>query len=74
MNNHPNRGGRRSEYRTPTPAELAAAQHHTGWSDQDCADAVCVPAPTWRSWKAGERTMPAGAWALFRIRAGMMKP
>lgn len=72
--NHPNRAGcgRHALCVTPRPGWIKAAQAKVGWDDQRCADACCVSVATWQGWTTGLMRMPAGAWKLFRMQAGLL--
>lgn len=72
-NNHPRRS-KLARFFQPSPRHVIDMQLRLGWDDQRCADACCVSAETWRSWKAGEKHMPAGAWRLMQYEAGVLRP
>lgn len=72
MTNHPARSRRGACFR-PTADEIREVQHGLAWSDERCADACCVAVKSWCEWRTGERKMPAGAWRLFRIVAGVLE-
>lgn len=74
--NHPSRRAGADRFAPcvrPRPSWIVAAQAKVGWTDARCAEACCVPEATWVGWKSGQMAMPAGAWKLFRIEAGLLK-
>lgn len=70
---HPARS-RRGPCFIPKPSEIAVAQQHAGWTDEVCAERICVSLLTWQRWKSGSIAMPAGAWKLFRYEIGWLRP
>jgi DNA-binding transcriptional regulator YiaG len=40
-------------------------------TQQEAADSVHVTLRAWQMWEAGQRKMPAAAWELYVIKAGI---
>lgn len=57
----------------PTPAEVRAARDAAGLTQAQAAALALSSVRTWAKWESGERRISPPAWALFRVRAGLIR-
>lgn len=70
MANHPNRKAGRTGIppASPSPEQIRDMRKLAGLTQKAAADVVYSALRSWQQWEAGDRGMPAAAWALFLIR------
>lgn len=54
---------------SPTPQNVRSARESAGLTQGAAARLVYVQLRAWQRWESGERSMPAGLWELFGIKA-----
>lgn len=55
--------------KAPGRDEIAAGRAAAGLTQEAAGALVHVARRTWQDWERGERTMPAGLWELFWLKA-----
>ena len=56
---------------SPTSQKIRALRTTLGWTQKEAADSVHVTLRAWQLWEADKRRMPAAAWELCVIKAGV---
>lgn len=72
MANHPNRNKKADQPgAVPKPQQIVAARVAAGLTQTEAARLVYCSLRAWQQWEAGDRTMQAGLWELFRTKANV---
>lgn len=63
-----------SKWASPTPGEWRALRVDHGLTQTQAGELVLTPLSTVQKWEKGTNGIPPMAWALLRIRLGLIPP
>jgi DNA-binding transcriptional regulator YiaG len=57
--------------KSPSTEQIKITRKTLGFTQKESAEMVHCSLRAWQLWEAGDRTMTAGIWELFVIKAGI---